>query len=234
MNAKGAYAKIGGFAVAGVLTVLLVKVLDLWPPGIWKHRQSMLKRLIINVSTEMLEDEFWELIEEARKMADCAKCSEGIEFGSDFFIEEFHELVKVLSRRTPDEIRAFDDVFYAMMRKANRWDPLAAAYLLGEGLGGDDFSLFRECLISLGKERYYRVLEDPDSLAEIAFARDVPYLFSDGFYMAAGRAYEVVTGEEMDYDEPIPDGEPTGEAIDFSDEVSLRKRFPRLYAAAHR
>ncbi len=122
----------------------------------------------------------------------------------------------------------FCDLIYG----ANRWDLLAAAYLLGDGFGADGFDCFRECLISLGRERFYRALENPDALAEISQERDVPFLFADGFGVATWRAYENVTGEPLyDSDVPLPPKELTGSPIDLSDELALRNLLPRLYAA---
>jgi hypothetical protein len=175
----------------------------------------------------MDETRFWEVVDSSRRRAGQKKRRPQ----EDFLSVHEHTLAEALRRLSPEEIVAFDERFWDYHRLAYRWDLWAAAYWLCGGCGDDGFIDFRSCLISLGKDRFFRVLEDPDALADIEGRPDVPYLQAEGFQYVASKVYRELTGKDM------PQGrggrgrfEPEGKRIDHDDEDEMRRRFPRLVA----
>lgn len=179
-------------------------------------------------SAVMDEARFWEIIDTSRQRARQRQRRQG----EDFLDAHEQSLADALRRLPPAEIVAFDETFWHCHRRAYRWDLWAAAYWLHGGCGDDGFIDFRSCLISLGRELFSRILEDPDTLADVAGGPDVPYLQAEGFQYVASRVYNEMTGE------PLPQGkgdaglpaEPAGERIDHDDADVMRRHFPRLVA----
>src|SRR3954454_19466040 len=170
----------------------------------------------------MDEDRFWNLIDTARRQA------RGMERrpGEDFLDLHERTLAAALRRLPPADIAAFDDRFWDYHRLAYRWDLWAAAYWLHGGCGNDGFTDFRSCLISLGRDLYFQVLNDPDSLADLVGRPDVPYLQAEGFQYVASKAYKEVAGRAMPPPEPgnadNAPPEPAGTRIDHDDEDEMR------------
>lgn len=176
----------------------------------------------------MDENQFWKIIEMSREKARKRKRDRT----QDFIDVHEQTLAAELRNFSPDDIIEFDDRFAYFQRVAYRWDLWAAAYWLRGGCSDDAFTDFRSCLISLGKDLFFQVLKDPDSLADIVDRPDMPYLGSEGFQYIASRVYKEKTGEEMpvtvgDFD---PEAEPAGKRIDHDDEKVMRRRFPKLVA----
>ncbi|HEV3163871.1 MAG TPA: DUF4240 domain-containing protein [Isosphaeraceae bacterium] len=142
----------------------------------------------------MDEDRFWSIIAQSRARVDPGEVSD-----SDEFCEAQSENLKeILAELSPEEIIAYDARFSDLSQKAYRWDLWGAAYWPHGGCSDDGFIDFRSCLISLislGKELYYQILNDPDSLADVDGRPDVPYMQSEGFQYLAREVYEEKTGE---------------------------------------
>src|SRR5437868_13361954 len=138
----------------------------------------------------MDEDRFWNLIEESRKGIDPGK----MEHGDEFQDRQAEKLCALLRGLPPEEIVAFHMRFTELEGRAYRWPLWGAAYWLHGGCGNDGFMDFRANLVSLGREWYTRVLEDPDFLAELVDRPDVPYMQGEGFQYHAPRAYAEKTG----------------------------------------
>jgi hypothetical protein len=196
-------------------------------------------------------DQFWKLIETARKNAE--------ESGRPF--DEV--LVDLLAARPKQEILAYDARFGALREAVYRWDLWAAAYLIGGGCSDDSFMDFRAGLIAQGRDWYERAAADPDRLADHPGLRQYAaeagvleeVLFYESVNYAASRAYERLTAEgEEDYYEasrrhraalggaetdPAADGaaasdagadDGMGEEFDFDDDAEMHRRLPRLAA----
>ena len=137
-------------------------------------------------------------------------------------------LTETLSSLPPDELVSFDQHFSECLNLAQRWDLWGAAYWMYGGCSDDGFWDFRACLISLGRDRFDRVLRCPDDLAEMEDEADMPYLMCEGFQYVANQLYEQQTGESMPpQEQPTPD---MGEEFDFDDEQVMARRFPKLVA----
>lgn len=155
-------------------------------------------------------DRFWTIVDDSRQRALNPPPAQG----EDILDRQIDELRKSLSELPPDDVAAFDHQFSAHLRRAYRWDIWGVAYWLGGGCSDDGFLDFRSCLISLGKERYVQVLEDPDSIVDFVDDADVPYMQSEGFQYVTGEVYEEMTGEDvpLDSEERQPElADPAGE-----------------------
>lgn len=162
----------------------------------------------------MSEDEFWEIIDSAHAAAGGIDSREAA-------------LAAVLQTKTPEELVAFEAAYAGQVNKAYRWDLWGAAYIINGGCSDDGFDYFRDWLISEGRARYFAVLADPESLAEIDI--DEGEAEFEEFRYVVQDVYERKEGREMDRAEPSypfrpePDGDPW-------DEDDVAKLFPRLAA----
>ena len=175
----------------------------------------------------MMDDsQFWRIIDASRERARKVQRKPAQDF------MDIHEetLAEELGALSPQDIAAFNDRFWSHHAAAYRWDLWGAAYWLHGGCGNDGFIDFRACLISLGRERFFQVLKDPDSLADIVGSPDIPYMQSEGFQYIASRVYEESTGQSIPLSGEYASDEPAGEKFDFEDEEVMAERFPRILA----
>lgn len=162
----------------------------------------------------MNDTRFWQLIDETRVEAD-----------GD--VERHAELLEErLAVEDAAAIAEFDRLFRQKRIDAYRWDLWAAAYVINGGCSDDCFEYFRNYLISLGRERFEKAVEDPDSLAEIEVAEE-PEAESLGY--AATAAYERVAGKEMAVSGPLDPGEPAGKAWEEDEVASIVPRLAEKY-----
>jgi len=157
------------------------------------------------------EQEFWGLIDETRE-------------GARNPAAHAQALEERLANLRAEEIDEFSAIWSALEARAYHWDLWAAAYVINGGCSDDCFDYFLGYLISLGKERYERALDDPDSLADVDLAPEEDW---EEIRYAAAKAYEKVADKEMpavDDGRPKPD-EPAGEKWD---EDNVEERVPRL------
>jgi hypothetical protein len=176
----------------------------------------------------MNTDQFWSIIAESRKRA----ANTPLPADTEFFTLHIAELKQLLVGLSPADIIAYQGHFRSYLQLAYRWDLWGAAYWVGGGCSDDSFWDFRACLISLGVENFFQVLNDPDTLADLVDRPDVPYMLSEGFQYVAPEVYQELTGEELTLaadQQSLPD-EPEGEAFDFEDENVMGQRYPRLVA----
>ncbi|MCK1796269.1 DUF4240 domain-containing protein [Streptomyces sp. XM4193] len=168
----------------------------------------------------MHEDEFWELIDEARRAAE----------GDP---EEHAEmLVEQLVQLDPDTVTDFARHFEARFLRSYRWDLWGAAWVLLDGAGDDVFDSFRCWLIGQGRAVFEGALhDDPDALADLLGDFDEEFDGDgDEIGFAADDAYGILTGDELpDLALPEPPDEPTGTALDFENDRVLAERYPRLW-----
>jgi len=135
--------------------------------------------------------------------------------------------------QSPEELIAYNVTFQHFWYLSYRWDLWAVAYWLHGGCSDDGFIDFRACLVSLGKEWYFQVLNDPDSLTDLVGRDDVPYMQAAGFQYVDFKVYMEKTGYDgMPEVVGMAHGptEPQGERFDFEDDEEMRKRFPKLVA----
>jgi hypothetical protein len=180
----------------------------------------------------MDEDQFWEIIERSRARVD----RDAVRNGNEFHQAQSEQLKAILRDLSLEEIEAYDQRFEYFRSLAFRDDLWCAAFWLDGGCSEDTFMDFRACLVSLGKELYYRVLKDPDAVVELLLRDDVPNLTTGGFQYTASRVYREKTGGRIPFRHPAyelpPDSE--GEKFNVSDEAEARRRLPKVYARYQR
>ncbi len=84
----------------------------------------------------------------------------------------------LLSGILPEEIVRFGRHVEALLDAVYRWNLWHAADIIADGCSDDKFMDFRGWLISMGRPNYERALADVESLAEIASAPALDFLFS--------------------------------------------------------
>jgi hypothetical protein len=158
----------------------------------------------------MTDQQFWDVIDAADSDID--------------------ELVDILSDLPAEMIVAFENHVRRRFMASYREELWGAAYLMLGGCTDETFDSFRCWLIGRGQEVYDAALKDPDSLATLGRLDNEPEW--QPLLSAADEAYEIKT------DKPI-EGAPSleavafpnmGSSIDFDDEKTMRKRYPRLFA----
>lgn len=166
-------------------------------------------------TTELLsETEFWNIIDETLK-----KSKGNYENQQD-------ALKEILLQRQPLDILKFENRFRQLSDLTYTHELWAAAYIINGGCSDGAFDDFRGWLIAKGKEKFYKIIEQPENLIEIDFVT-----FEDdfeGFSFIPRLAYEELTGQEM------PDGatfamELKGKEWNAEND-DLENLYPKLYA----
>lgn len=173
----------------------------------------------------MTEDQFWELIASSREPV------------SDSVAQEA-TLATLLSSLPPQEILAFEHLFFAKRAESYRWDLWGVATLVHGGFCSDDsFEDFRLWLICQGRHAYENALANPESVLDLfdreSVARKHSYVPSfmayEGLGAVAYEAYESVTGEPLSIMDTLVGktwpAQPQGERWQVED---LLSRFPKV------
>jgi hypothetical protein len=175
----------------------------------------------------MPEDDFWSLVQQAH---DAAK-AKGPAHGDALLEAQMETLQSLLMALPAAQIIDYQNRFSELSQRLYRWDLWGAAYWMHGGCGNDGFTDFRATLISLGKQRFYKTLENADSLAELIGRQDSPYLQGEGFQYVASQAYCAKTGEsQMPMPWDVDATGPEGEKWDFDDKQETAERLPKLVA----
>ena len=166
----------------------------------------------------MTEAEFWQRIDQTR---------------TDDPYEHSDSLAARLTELPIDEILSFGAHWRTMHIRAYSWNLWGAAYLINGGCSDDGFEYFCDWLILQGEAIFKAALNDPDSLAEILDGE--AELEAESY--PAYDAYSAVTGKE-DYINVFMANYPDlkampelGPQIDFDDDVVMKQRYPKLFAA---
>jgi hypothetical protein len=160
-------------------------------------------------------------------------------------VQTFWELIKsaegdgkrlatLLQELKAEEVRGFGDILDIQFNKAYHWNLWAAAYLINGGCNEEEFDQFLYWLISLGEERFEKVLEDPDTLAEIV--QDDDNTFNDEIIIAIARTLDrlgkeiegksnvTLPADLIEYKQKIR--KPRGQ--EWKDDDELLEMFPKL------
>src|SRR5262249_37145585 len=137
-----------------------------------------------------------------------------------------------------DDISRLRVLCDGLMHAANRVDLWGAAHTIHGGCSHDEFFYFRDALIEMGSEAFERMVENPDSLADItepgarlqgsAWIESAPisaWMVKTGLTEQA--FYEAVDAADARSDRG--DAE-EGEWWNFDDKAEVRHRLPRLAA----
>ncbi|KAB2861374.1 MAG: DUF4240 domain-containing protein [Anaerolineae bacterium] len=163
----------------------------------------------------MDEIRFWQLIDEVR------------ESGTD----SVQTLIAKLSQLPPEEILAYQKHFYDVMDASYTSTLWAAAYIIAGGCSDDSFSDFRAWLIMQGQTTFWRVVADPEVLAELVESDDI---FWEEIIYAPREAHERITRNENFgelYIQKYGYSQPPEIVLDWGeDEDKLQVLLPKLYA----
>lgn len=160
----------------------------------------------------MAQDVFWKLIRKSYNKA-----------GGDYKRQQ-QELTALLAAQLPVDCITFQNRFNDYVDQAYRRDLWGVAHIMQDGCSDDCFFDFRGWLISLGKERYHAVLENPEAITEVDYATDE--VDWEGISWSAHAAYSQLTGKIMP-SAPGNGGDPKGEQWK---EEELPERFPAAWA----
>lgn len=154
--------------------------------------------LILTKSSEMMDEEiYWSLIENSIKETDNQEDQEL------FLIAEIEKL-------NPQEMIGFRLRTDKLLFDSYNPELWCAAYIVSGGCSDGGFEYFRCWLISRGKEVFYGVKANPDSLIEQVVEGKESYEF-EGFWYVAMNAFKNSTGEDLysfiDYDQFVTNDE---------------------------
>lgn len=163
----------------------------------------------------MNEDRFWMIIQ-----ATADKSRGDYEHQQELLAQELRKL-------SPDEIILFGNRFRFYRGQANTWELWGAIYIIHGGCGDDSFNDFREWVIGQGKDFYYKTIQNPESLVEVATDKieDVDW---EGLGYVPSIVFEELTGQDMPY--PFQENHETMGVEWSEDGDELKDMFPELWA----
>ena len=138
-----------------------------------------------------------------------------------------------LAKLSVNEIEAYEVAFEEQLTRSYSWDLWGAAYVVHGGASDDGFEYFRCWLISKGRAVFEKVMENPDSLANMLPQTVEGVLEFEEFAYVAREVWAQKTGRSGD-DMPdaanliYPGREPFGERFEEDPEY-LAKRYPKLW-----
>lgn len=176
----------------------------------------------------MTEDYFWALLNRCR--------DHGEDIGG-----QMEWLLAQMSRKPLIDIIAFDSILNDHYRASYSSNLRAAAFIIFDGCAGESFDDFRGWMLYLGKDTYYKAIENPETLVpylkKLEKQKELPQLKE--LLTIACKAYEEKTGLEAEnywdmYDRLLKE-EKTKPSIDLdwdeNDTEALQTKFPRLWEA---
>jgi hypothetical protein len=161
------------------------------------------------------EPAFWSAVEAARKRA-----------GGD--PDAMAEVLEARFAEADDAtLRAFQRALVDTSRRLYTWRHWAAAEMICGYASDDVFTDWRSWVITLGRETFTRVAEDPDNLADVADLSEACEGGAEIFGAAVSGIYSGRHGYE-DEDFPIlePSDSPIGEQV--TDHQAIRRSMPAL------
>ncbi len=159
----------------------------------------------------MTENQFWQLIEDARATGDTV---EGLS-------------AALVALPLPD-IVSFEDVLSKKIADAATFPILAACFVIMSYVSDDTFDDFRAWLVSQGRTRYSEAVKDPETIADWLRKDEVDEIDGESILMLPYESYKV-HGREEDFDDQaafIADPKIEVAWPDTKDE--FRERFPKL------
>jgi predicted DNA-binding WGR domain protein len=188
--------------------------------------EKLRKGYVEQTAGEFSEDDFWNLIERARK-------------GSEDAYETVEHLESLLAERPVDDIVAFERIRRRLFAQSYQPALWAAAYLLNDGCSDDGFEYFRGWLLTKGRAAFYQALENPDSLAAVLRGEDadgelecedVLYVACNAFQVKSKQPFETFydqVGDDPAFAYPPLTDEDLA-LIEADNEVT-QKLLPRLF-----
>lgn len=179
-------------------------------------KKTSIKNTHFTASDKLMEEDmFWKIIKTSKDKS------------KGDFEEQQEKLAKELHKLTPDDIILFSNRFSYFRGQANTWELWGAIYIIHGGCGDDSFDYFREWVIGQGKDFYYKTIQNPESLVDVA-AKEIEDVEWEGLGYVPSTVFEELTGQEMPYLFQ-ENNETTGNEWD-EDGDDLKNMFPKLYA----
>jgi hypothetical protein len=143
----------------------------------------------------MPEDQFWQLIADARN-----------ESAGDPERQEW-ALTALLHTLPLGDLITFQNRYRQLRGQAYTWPLWGAAYIINGGCGDDSFCYFRDWLIAQGRDVYTNTLADPEWLADFDFPEEETDLegeiitsraiFAEEMAYVADSVFQKRTGKRM-------------------------------------
>jgi len=115
-------------------------------------------------------NEFWALIDRSRQDSTSTE-------------SQAKKLKVELENLQPKSIIEFDNRFRDLKNKLYRWDLWGALYLFNGGCSDDSFDYFRSWLAGQGREKFDRVVKDPEEIIDFVKACFHMFLHIKGFLL---------------------------------------------------
>lgn len=169
-----------------------------------------------NGALAMDEDGFWRVVEDARQATD----------GDPYAMAEW--LQAGLADADSETLRTFQEQLVAASTRLYTWRHQAAAEMVCGFASADVFTDWRSWVVTLGRDRFTRVAENPDALADVDDLSGGCDAGGEFFGAAVSSLYYTRHGFEGDF--PLletveaPAGEP------YADAAAARAALPNLSA----
>ncbi|MEA2707422.1 MAG: hypothetical protein QOF78_23 [Phycisphaerales bacterium] len=165
----------------------------------------------------MTREEFWEIIDAARAAA-------------MFDRRRLPEALRAeLAERAEDEVLEFIRLFNELRIESFRQELFAAAWIAGGGAGEEDFSDFRDWLITLGREAFEDAMHDPQRILDHAEPADLKDPFDPEIAALLHDLHEIVAGPH-DTMGSLRRHPPRPAGREWQPQ-ELARRFPKLWTA---
>ena len=175
-------------------------------------------------SKMLAEEVFWKIVEESFNNS------------SSLSSQESH-LIRSIQKLSPEQIIGFRLRTDSLLYQTYNSEMWCAGYIMNGGCSDDMFEYFRNWIISLGKEAYYKAKENPDSLIYY-YDEGIEFYEFEEFWYVALEAFKNKTGKDLyDYIDPkFEMSEYNYPEIEFTwseeEPESMKNICPKLYDRA--
>jgi hypothetical protein len=161
------------------------------------------------------EEEFWKLVEASGSP------------DKNYPDEQCEKITQKLVGKSKEELVSFANIHRELLCKAYTWPMLEASFIIVSYISDDVFEDFRNWVILNGKQRFYKTIEQPDSIASYIDVDDpVEEVTGESLLFVCDKAWDGdIEALEEGYvypEEPVIDNE-------WPSELKLQQEFPKLY-----
>ncbi len=162
----------------------------------------------------MNESKFWMYINQS--------CESG---NSNEFLKE------MLYGKSPEEIVSFKNILLQKLVDSYVFPLLTANFVISSYVSDDGFKEFRAWLISKGKSKFLKAIDDPETIADWLEKNEVDEIDGEDFLYLADEIYAELVGDEKAFYQKLsftPDPDISMEWPESK--AAYERRFPRLVA----
>ncbi len=165
--------------------------------------------------SHMNEDKFWQIIKTSKDKS------------QNDFEEQKEQLANELRLLITEEIILFGNWFALFCEKADTLELNWAFFIISGDCEVDSFNDFREWIIGLGQELYYKIIKDPQMLLEVETDL-IEEANWEGLRYTISIVFNEKTGKEMIY--PFQKSDDIKRKDREGESDALRNMFPKLCA----